>query len=73
LGVNPVPPLPHHRTAADAPLQINFLDLPVEALYKYLEANDLIPRWDPSPWSEAPCEPREYLCPLDRERDLDLG
>lgn len=40
-------------------LQINFLDLPVEALYRYLEVNDLVPRWEPSPWSEAPCEPRE--------------
>lgn len=38
--------------------QIDFRDLPVETLYKYLEHNDLLPRWAVSPWSEEPCVPR---------------
>nr|KIR84935.1 hypothetical protein I308_04685 [Cryptococcus tetragattii IND107] len=41
--------------------KIDFNDLPVEALYKYLEAHDLLPRWDPSPWSEEPCIPPNQL------------
>lgn len=40
--------------------QINFLDLPTEALYRYLEVHDLLPRWDVSPWSEEPCTPRKW-------------
>lgn len=40
--------------------QVDFLELPVDALYRYLEVNDLLPRWDVSPWSEAPCTPREF-------------
>lgn len=38
--------------------QIDFLDLPVESLYRYLEIHDLLPRWDVTPWSEKPCIPR---------------
>ncbi|WVO13424.1 hypothetical protein L204_101039 [Cryptococcus depauperatus] len=41
--------------------RINFNDLPLETLYKYLEAHDLLPRWDPSPWSEEPCMPPNML------------
>ncbi|KIR58903.1 hypothetical protein I314_05316 [Cryptococcus bacillisporus CA1873] len=41
--------------------KIDFNDLPVETLYKYLEAHDLLPRWDPSPWSEEPCIPPNQL------------
>ncbi|ORY35638.1 hypothetical protein BCR39DRAFT_511240 [Naematelia encephala] len=35
--------------------KIDFRELPVETLYKYLEMHDLLPRWEVSPWSEEPC------------------
>jgi hypothetical protein len=40
--------------------QIDFTKLPLDALYRYLEYHDLLPRWDVSPWSEEPCTPREF-------------
>ncbi|KAK4689517.1 hypothetical protein P7C73_g595, partial [Tremellales sp. Uapishka_1] len=46
---------------ADIKTKINFLDLPVETLYRYLENHDLLPRWDVSPWSEEPCTPPTAL------------
>ncbi|TXT13800.1 hypothetical protein VHUM_01167 [Vanrija humicola] len=46
---------------ADVKTKINFLDLPTEALYRYLEVHDLLPRWDVSPWSEEPCTPPTAL------------
>ncbi|RSH83458.1 uncharacterized protein EHS24_007143 [Apiotrichum porosum] len=46
---------------ADIKTKINFLDLPLEALYKYLELHDLVPRWDVSPWSEQSCTPPNAL------------
>ncbi|CAK9782512.1 hypothetical protein CC85DRAFT_266482 [Cutaneotrichosporon oleaginosum] len=42
---------------ADVKTKINFLEMPTEALYGYLEANDILPHWDVSPWSEMPCTP----------------
>ncbi|BEJ17880.1 hypothetical protein CspHIS471_0701480 [Cutaneotrichosporon sp. HIS471] len=42
---------------ADVKTKINFLDLPTETLYAYLEAHDLLPHWDVSPWSEQACTP----------------
>ncbi|WWC71609.1 uncharacterized protein I206_105567 [Kwoniella pini CBS 10737] len=44
--------------------KIDFNDLPVETLYKYLEYHDLLPRWDVSPWSEEPCTPPNQLYTL---------
>ncbi|WVQ74893.1 hypothetical protein IAR50_004500 [Cryptococcus sp. DSM 104548] len=45
----------------DIKTKIDFHDLPVETLYKYLELHDLLPSWDPSPWSEEPCMPPNLL------------
>ncbi|OCF37901.1 hypothetical protein I316_00125 [Kwoniella heveanensis BCC8398] len=44
--------------------KVDFNDLPVETLYKYLELHDLLPRWDVSPWSEEPCTPPNQLYTL---------
>ncbi|WWC90740.1 uncharacterized protein L201_005677 [Kwoniella dendrophila CBS 6074] len=44
--------------------KIDFNELPVETLYKYLEYHDLLPRWDVSPWSEEPCTPPNQLYTL---------
>ncbi|WVW85670.1 hypothetical protein I302_107708 [Kwoniella bestiolae CBS 10118] len=44
--------------------KIDFNELPVETLYKYLEYHDLLPRWDVSPWSEDPCTPPNQLYTL---------
>ncbi|WVQ81889.1 hypothetical protein IAT38_004016 [Cryptococcus sp. DSM 104549] len=41
--------------------KIDFNDLPVETLYRYLEYHDLLPRWEPSPWSEEPVMPPSHL------------
>ncbi|ORX38581.1 hypothetical protein BD324DRAFT_367955 [Kockovaella imperatae] len=41
--------------------KIDFNNLPVETLYKYLQAHDLLPRFEPSPWSEEPCIPPNSL------------
>ena len=49
------------HTGLKADDQIDFRELPVETLYKYLEHNDLLPRWVVSPWSEDPCVPRGYF------------
>ncbi|WWD19034.1 hypothetical protein CI109_103492 [Kwoniella shandongensis] len=44
--------------------KVDFNELPVETLYKYLEYHDLLPRWDVSPWSEDPCTPPNQLYTL---------
>ncbi|AFR95657.1 hypothetical protein C349_03696 [Cryptococcus neoformans var. grubii Br795] len=49
------------ETEGEIKTKIDFNDLPVETLYKYLEAHDLLPRWEPSPWSEEPCIPPNQL------------
>nr|XP_018261442.1 uncharacterized protein I303_05880 [Kwoniella dejecticola CBS 10117]OBR83600.1 hypothetical protein I303_05880 [Kwoniella dejecticola CBS 10117] len=49
---------------AEVKTKIDFNDLPVETLYKYLEYHDLLPRWDVSPWSEEPCTPPNQLYTL---------
>ncbi|KAL7423854.1 hypothetical protein Q5752_001438 [Cryptotrichosporon argae] len=41
--------------------KIDFMDLPLETLYRYLEAHDLLPRWDVSPWSEDRVVPPSQL------------
>ncbi|WRT68362.1 uncharacterized protein IL334_005338 [Kwoniella shivajii] len=50
--------------AGDVKTKIDFNELPVETLYKYLEYHDLLPRWDVSPWSEEPCTPPNQLYTL---------
>ncbi|WVR07487.1 hypothetical protein IAU60_004529 [Kwoniella sp. DSM 27419] len=44
--------------------KVDFNELPLETLYKYLEYHDLLPRWDVSPWSEDPCTPPNQLYTL---------
>ncbi|KAK8854818.1 hypothetical protein IAR55_003557 [Kwoniella newhampshirensis] len=45
----------------DVKTKVDFNELSVETLYKYLEYHDLLPRWDVSPWSEDPCTPPNQL------------